>query len=378
MKKVCFVSTIAWPLKVFMMPHICRIAMSHRVTLAADNISELELKNLECDISKKDISILRQINLFSDLVTLFKLWQFFRKNRFYCVHSIMPKAGLLSMIAAAAACVPVRLHTFTGQVWTTRKGVLRLFLMFMDRLTALFSTRVLADSLLQRDFLIANKIVKSSKIEVLGAGSIAGVNTNRFAPNSKARLDVRCELGIEHDDLVFLFIGRLNKDKGIFDLLKAFELVCVNFPNSHLILVGPDEGNIDKYILTLKDILKNKIHRAGFTERPERYMASADIFCLPSYREGFSCVILEAAATCIPTVASRINGIVDSVVEGVTGILYEPGNVQELTIAMTMLSENKSLRLKMGVAARIHAIEHFSEAQITNAFEMFYHRQGVI
>jgi len=378
MKKVCFVSTIAWPLKVYMMPHIRRIAMRHRVTLAADNISELELKNLEYDISKKDISILRQINLFSDLVTLFKLWQFFRKNRFYCVHSIMPKAGLLSMIAAAAACVPVRLHTFTGQVWTTRTGVLRRFLMFMDRLTALFSTRVLADSLLQRDFLIANKIVKSSKIEVLGAGSIAGVNTNRFVPNSKVRLDVRCEFGIEHDDLVFLFIGRLNKDKGIFDLLKAFELVCVNFPNSHLILVGPDEGNFDEHILTLKDFLKNKIHRAGFTEMPERYMASADIYCLPSYREGFNSVILEASATCIPTVASRINGIVDSVVEGVTGILYEPGNVQELTIAMTMLSENQSLRLKMGVAARIHAIEHFSEARITNAFEMFYHRQGVI
>ena len=378
MKKVCFVSTIAWPLKVYMGPHIRRIAMRHRVTLAADNISELELKNLECDISKKDISILRQINLFSDLVTLFKLWQFFRKNRFYCVHSIMPKAGLLSMIAAAAACVPVRLHTFTGQVWATRTGALRRFLMFMDRLTALFSTRVLADSLLQREFLIVNKIVKSSKIEVLGAGSIAGVNTNRFVPNSKVRLDVRCELGIEHDDLVFLFIGRLNKDKGIFDLLKAFELVCLNFPNSHLILVGPDEGNFDEYILTLKDFLKNKIHRAGFTEMPERYMASADIFCLPSYREGFNSVILEAAATCIPTVGSRINGIVDSVVEGVTGILCEPGNVQELTIAMTMLSENQSLRLKMGVAARIHAIEHFSEARITNAFEMFYHRQGVI
>jgi len=86
MKKVCFVSTIAWPLKVYMMPHIRRIAMRHRVTLAADNISELELKNLECDISKKDISILRQINLFSDLVALFKLWQFFRKNRIYCVY----------------------------------------------------------------------------------------------------------------------------------------------------------------------------------------------------------------------------------------------------------------------------------------------------
>jgi glycosyltransferase involved in cell wall biosynthesis len=377
MKKVCFVSTVAWPLKVFMQPHICKIAMRHRVTLVADNISKLELKNLECDILKKDIYILRQINLFSDLVALFKLWQFFRKNRFYCVHSIMPKAGLLSMIAAAAACVPVRLHTFTGQVWVTRTGVSRRFLIFMDRLTALFSTHVLADSLLQREFLIANKIVKSSKIEVLGAGSIAGVNTNRFVSNSKVRLNVRFELGIEHDDLVFLFIGRLNKDKGIFDLLKAFELVCLNFPNSHLVLVGPDEGSFNEYILTFKDSLKNKIHRTGFTEMPERYLAAADIFCLPSYREGFNSVILEAAATCIPIIGSRINGIIDSVVEGVTGILYEPGNVQELTIAMITLSENQSLRLKMGVAARIHVIEHFSEAQITNAFEMFYHRQGV-
>jgi glycosyltransferase involved in cell wall biosynthesis len=359
-------------------PHIRKVTNFNKVTLVADRSSILKMSSFGRSVSCKNIKILRRINLLSDMKTLFRLWIFFKTKHFDCVHSIMPKAGLLSMFAAALAGVPVRIHTFTGQTWVTRTGASRQFLMFMDRLIVIFSTHILADSLLQREFLITNKIVRSCKIEVLGAGSISGINTNRFLPDAEARLEVRCELGIKHDDLVFLFVGRLNKDKGIFDLLQAFERIYLAFPNSHLILVGPDEGNLDEYILTIKDLFKNRIHRVGFTESPERYMAAADIFCLPSYREGFNNAVLEAAATCVPTVGSRINGIVDSVVEGVTGILHEPGNVQELVLAMTTLAENDSLRLKMGVAARSHVIKNFSEVQITNACEIFYRRLGVI
>jgi glycosyltransferase involved in cell wall biosynthesis len=378
MKNICFISTIAWPLKVYMGPHIRKVTNFNSVTLVADRASVLEMSVFGCSVSYKNIKILRRINLLLDIKALFELWMFFKANHFNCVHSIMPKAGLLSMAAAAAAGIPLRIHTFTGQIWVTRTGFSKQLLMFMDRLIVMFSTHILTDSLLQREFLIANKIVKPAKIHVLGAGSIAGINTNRFLPDAEVRLKVRRELGIEHDAIVFLFVGRLNKDKGILDLLKAYEQIYLTFPNSYLILVGPDEGNFDECILKTKDIFKNRIHREGFTECPEQFMAAADILCLPSYREGFNNVVLEAAATCLPTVGSRINGIVDSIVEGVTGILHEPGNVQELVLAMTTLAENDSLRLKMGVAAREHVIKHFSEVRITNAFEMFYRRLGVI
>lgn len=376
--KVCFVSTIAWSLKFHIAPHIRKISESCQVTLVANEISSAARGVFDPAVVLKNILIERKIDLFADIVTVFRLWRFFRREHFDCVHSIAPKAGLLAMLAAKAAGVPIRFHTFTGQVWVTRKGMSRRFLMMMDWLIARFATHVLTDSLSQQEFLIENKIVGPEKVGTLALGSIAGIDTVRFAPDGAAKEKIRSELGIGHSDIVFLFIARLNRDKGVSDLLRAFEEISVQHPEMHLLLVGPDEENYDEYFATLNKALQGKIHRVGFTPHPERYMAAADVFCLPSYREGFNNVVLESAAVCVPAVASRINGITDPVVDGVTGILHEPGNIAEIVRAMLALALDQPLRLKMGDAARTRVIQIFSQERLTNAFAMFYRNHGVL
>ncbi|MFA6922444.1 MAG: glycosyltransferase, partial [Gallionella sp.] len=240
-QKVCFVSTITWSLKFHLSPHIRKISEKCRVTLVADEVSSMDLDVFGPIVAIKSIPIKRRISMLSDIATLFELWLFFMCEGFSCIHSIAPKAGLLAMLAATLASVPVRFHTFTGQVWVTRTGLSRLFLMGMDWLIAQCATQILTDSLSQRDFLIANRIVKPDKITVLGIGSVVGVDTLRFAPNKSAREQVRINFGIGDSALVYIYVGRLNSEKGVSDLLQAFEIVSDQFLEAHLLLVGPDE-----------------------------------------------------------------------------------------------------------------------------------------
>ncbi|MEO5333116.1 MAG: glycosyltransferase [Magnetococcus sp. YQC-5] len=376
--RVCFVSTICWPLNVYMGPHIRKVCESSQVTLVADRFDALSYEYFGDKISFHPVMIQRKIDLLTDLRSLWNLWFFFKTQKFDCVHSIMPKAGLLAMLAATAAGVPKRFHTFTGQVWITRTGMSRRFLRLMDCLIARCATHLLTDSFSQRDFLIANKIVKAEKIDVLGVGSIVGVNTVRFAPNHAARKQVRQELGIGMQDLVFIFLGRLNKDKGVGDLLEAFKRTAALQGDIHLVLVGPDEFNFDSYIAAMDKPLRSIIHRIDFTNQPELYLAAADVFCLPSYREGFGNALIEAAAIGLPAIASRIYGISDAVLDGVTGILHECGNIQEMVSIMLKMAQDEALRSTMGSAARARVMADFSEERLTKAFMDFYHREQVV
>ncbi len=375
---VCFVSTIAWPLKVYLEPHFRKISETCQVFLVAQDTSVLTNEIIGPSYTFIDIKINRRISLFSDFLALFRLWFLFRRERFTCVHSIMPKSGLLAMVAATLAGVPIRFHTFTGQVWVTQEGMWRRFLMLMDWLIAQCATQILTDGFSQRDLLIAERIVKPDKIEVLGGGSIVGVDTNRFSPNKAARNKIRFDFGIAESAIVFIFVGRINKDKGIDDLLKSFENISELIFETHLLIVGPDEDNYYAKFDKFNVELRNKIHHIAFTSRPEYYMAGADICCLPSYREGFGSVLIETAAVGLPAVASRIYGITDAVVDQVTGILHEPGNIQEISQSMLKLALDKPLRRKMGDAARMRVIQEFSQERLTTAFETFYRKHGVL
>jgi glycosyltransferase involved in cell wall biosynthesis len=358
--------------------HIRKIAEGSEITLVADGVSDLSEEVFGAAVCFHDLAISRKINLSADASALFRLWRFFRQRRFNCVHSIMPKAGLLSMLAAVAAAVPCRFHTFTGQVWVTRTGIARWFLMLMDRLIATLATGVITDSLSQRDFLIAHNIVRPEKISVLGKGSITGVDTLRFVPDPIVRANGRRDLGICDDDFVFLFVGRLTRDKGVNDLLKAFAEIAGGCPDIHLLLVGPDEDGYDSCIANLAETLRQRIHSVGFTDRPEQFMAISDVICLPSYREGFGSVLIEAASAELPAIASRIYGISDAVVDGVTGVMHEPGDVSEIVLCMSRLAKDQPLRRRMGIAARARAIEDFSEELLTAAFCAYYRKHGVL
>jgi glycosyltransferase involved in cell wall biosynthesis len=308
------------------------------------------------------VEIRRAISPCHDLAAGIKLWGIYAKRGFSAVFTITPKGGLLGMAAALAARVPARVHCFTGQVWATKKGPGRLILKSVDRLIAACATHVLADSPSQRDFLVAEGVVCRRKVQVLGDGSISGVDAGRFKPDPARRAEVRGRLGIPPDGLCLLYVGRMKREKGVPDLLSAFRSLREEFPDLHLILVGPDEENL------LHEAGSPGLHVVGYAKDVEKYMAAADIFCLPSYREGFGSVLIEAAAAGLPSVASRIYGITDAVIDGETGLLHQPGDSSDLARALRVLLLNPQARRDMAEAGRLRALEKFSSGYLEELF----------
>jgi len=254
----------------------------------------------------------------------------------------------------------------------TKRGWQRSALKLFDRLIVLFATRVLVDSPSQRDFLIAEGVLPQGKGIVIGCGSICGIEVQRFHPDAHVREAMRAELEISSQQIVILFLGRLNRDKGMLDLAAAFAAVAAQRTDVILVLVGAEEDVPFTRIQDICGASRDRLRRVGFTAKPERYMAAADIFCLPSYREGFGQVIIEAGASGVPTVASRIYGVTDAVDDGKTGLLFPPGDIAALTQALLQLIVNRDLRQQMGEAARMRALELFSSQRIAGEMLALY------
>ena len=309
------------------------------------------------------ITIRREISLLKDLTTVYKLWKVYRTGKYSVVHSTTPKAGLLSAIAAFLARVPVRLHTFTGQPWVTMSGFKRRLLRFCDWLVVRLNTQCYADSFGQRNFLLQEKIGKEKDIKVLGKGSLAGVDLQRFNPtvvSEEQKQTLRQRLGLSPKRPVFLFVGRITEDKGVFELIEATAQLTANAYVFDVLIVGPFERFIEKTIREKAAAVTNaNIHFTGFCDKPEEYFAIADVLCLPSYREGFGTVVIEAAAMGVPAIGTKIYGLSDAIEEGETGLLVAPRSVEELASAMRYLMDEPELRKLMGKAAKERAVAEY-------------------
>lgn len=373
MKKLCFVATIPAVVHSFLKEHIRASAEKWSVRIISNPDGSELLNNLDAQFIP--LVIERKPSPWRDLCDLIQLVILFHREHCDLVHSITPKAGLLSMMAAWLVGVPNRMHTFTGQVWANKRGWQRSALKLFDKMIALFATHILVDSPSQRDFLVAEGILLQGKGIVLGQGSICGVDECRFHPDVREREAVRAELGISPEQTVILFLGRLNRDKGILDLVAAFTHIASIRDDVVLVLVGAEEDITYTHVQEICGEYRGRLHRVSFTPTPERYMAATDIFCLPSYREGFGQVIIEAAASGVPTAASRIYGITDAVDDGKTGLLFPAGDVAALTQSLSGLIEDQALRQKMGEAARERALKFFSSVEITGELQDLYDRQ---
>lgn len=364
-KKNCFVVSTPMTTQVFLKDQIQTLSRYFEITCVANYTDNPEYKIVWGRVRIKDIPLSRSVKPLQDLKALFKLFLFFRKEQFCVIHTITPKAGLIGMLAAFLAGTKIRIHTFTGQVWVTRKGMAYWFLKNIDLVIGFLTTHAYTDSSSQRDFLIKKKIIQSNKIKTLADGSISGVDLKKFIPSKFNRNEIRNALGLNKDSVIILFLGRMNMDKGVKDLVKAF--VRIDTENTHLLLVGPDECGMRKHLFPTEGLFPSRIHFVDYTSEPEKYMAAADIFCLPSYREGFGSTIIEAAACGLPSVASRIYGLTDAVIHGVTGFLYPPGNIESLLQALVKLVENPTFRNRMGKTARNRAMDLFSQKRMTQA-----------
>lgn len=352
------------------------IAAGHEVVLISSGGEETEWLKAIPGVRFYEIDIPRKISLLRDLVALWKLFRFFRRERFDIVHSTTPKAGMLSAMAGYFARVPVRLHTFTGQPWVEMRGMLRSIAKTGDRLTAYFDTLCYADSFSQRDFIISEGVCHEKRIRVPGFGSLAGVDTSRFDPEkwASSKESTLKELDIPAGYKVITFVGRLTKDKGLEELTDAFGSVCRNGQKCILLLIGPGEAEDGTLSGPATNRSDPNVRFIGYSTQPERYLAATDVFCLPSYREGFGNVVIEAAAMGVPTVGTDIVGLRDAVVDGETGLLVPPKDSAALASALLSLLVDGERRIAMGKKARFRATSQFDARKVNAAVLDEYRR----
>ncbi|MCQ2266415.1 MAG: glycosyltransferase family 4 protein [Bacteroidaceae bacterium] len=313
------------------------------------------------------VEMARQISPWSDLRSLWKLWRVFRRERPDMVHSMTPKAGLLSMIAARLAGVPLRVHTFTGLVWPTERGLKRLILQTTDRLTCLCATHIIPEGQgvmhdLQRE-------ITHKPMRVLGYGNVRGVDMEYYQPRNIEQPGNADSIdNLEHlenlaplNHPVFLFVGRILPDKGVRELVEAF----LRLRRGTLLLVGPTEQ-----ALPLPE--NERIIQVGMQADVRPWMEMADVLVLPSYREGFPNVVLEAGAMELPCIVTDINGSREIVVEGETGLIVPARSADHLLQAMQWMADHPEERRAMGRKARPHIAKHWEQSYVRQCLKDYY------
>ena len=317
------------------------------------------------------IPILRGIAPFRDFIALIRLWWLLVRLQPVLTEFSTPKAGLLGNLAALLAGVPVRIYLLRGLRLETATGARRLVLLAAERLAGWSAHRVVCNSPSLLAESAALKLAPEGKLKLVGDGSSHGVDTQRFAPGPCA---LRKELGIAPDAPVIGFVGRLTRDKGVPELIEAFEKVLDTEPRARLLMVGWFDASED----ALEAGLRRRIEChpgmicTGFMQDPAPWYRAMDMVVLPTRREGFPNAVLEAAASGVPVITTLATGARDAVVPEVTGLLVPPGYPEAICEAILKLLEDKSRRHAMGAAARRWVIEHFSEERVLQLTIEFY------
>ena len=364
--RLCVVSTTPLVIHFFIRPHLEALARHYDVTLVLNQQIDTYAPLPDLPVRVVSMGIMRTITPWQDVKCIAGLYALFRRERFDQVWAVVPKAGLLAMVAGWLAAIPSRVFIFQGEAWATRSGVLRLILKTVDRVTAWCSTHLLAVSHTERDLLESERIVPPGRLQVLGAGSISGVDVKRFKPDSAVRDRLRQELGIPNDAVVALYVGRLKAEKGVVELAAAFARTRTTKP-LYLVFVGPDEAGMTPRLQALCAHTQ-RLRMAGYTPQPEHYMAMADFICLPSHREGFGMVVIEAASCGVPAIGTRVSGVSDAIVDTVTGLQFEVGNVDQLGQALTRMTDDQPWRQGLAEAARKRVLDQFEQGAVIERY----------
>ena len=312
------------------------------------------------------IPMARPIALVRDIVCLFKFIFFFLKERPYVVHGNTPKASMLSMVAAWVTRVPVRIYMCHGLRYQGTQGKMRNLLMWMEKLTCACATEVICVSNGVRDTFAEDGICDFNKSVVIGAGSATGLDVEHFNPEVVEHNVLRTELGLSQDDFIFIFVGRIVTDKGINELVSAFNRLSGEYPHAHLVLIGNEELEQNPITADSRSVIhSNKhIHPIGRRTDVRPYLKDADAFVFPSYREGFGMVLIEANAMGSPAISSDIIGCNEIIIEGENGALIPSKDANALYIKMKEWLENPESVKKMSAVCRKSIVQRFNRAEV--------------
>lgn len=328
----------------------------------------------------------RKITPFQDIMCLIQLIRIIREIKPDVIHTHTPKAGLLGMIAGRICRVPVRLHTVAGLPLMEAGGLKRSLLELTERLTYSCAHKVYPNSSGLEKFLTRVLDIDPGKLKVIGKGSSNGIDTEFFkrSPELEDRArSIRVERGIHSHDLVFSFVGRIVRDKGIVELVEAFKIVSdhlrqsagnTDAPRIFLMLVGPFETDLDPLPEDIKRFIDEdpRVIQAGFQRDVRSWLMASDIFVFPSYREGFPNVVMQACLLQIPCIVSDINGCNEIISNGITGLIVQPKDVKSLSDAMLLLVADKEKRKEFSEFGRAFVFENYKREVVWDAIRREY------
>ena len=312
------------------------------------------------------VEMTRTITPLKDLKALLKLYKFFKKEKPFIVHTHTPKAGTVGMIAAKLAGVPNRLHTIAGLPLLEKTGVMRKLLNLVEKLTYSCSTLILPNSFKLKRIILTEKFTSASKLKVIGHGSSNGIDTEHYNiahVTEKEKEQLRESLNINENDTVFIFIGRIVKDKGINELVAAFNLLTKKHSRCKLLLIGSRENHLDPLLSKTEILIKENICiiPTGVQKDIRPYVSISHALTFPSYREGFPNVVLQASCMCLPCIVSDINGCNEIIEDQVNGLIIPVKNSEALESAMIYMIENPEKRLDMIKHSRKRILERYKQ-----------------
>lgn len=376
MKKLIRTATVSISLDILLKGQLAFLNEYYQVIAVSGNDIHLEnVKNRE-RVQTIDVPMYRTISPFKDLISLVTLYFLFKKEKPLIVHSITPKAGLVSMIAAYFAGVPIRIHTFTGLLFPYKKGFLHHLLLFLDKVLCRFSTHIFPEGEGVKKDLLAYKVTKKP-LKIIANGNINGIDLDYFNSNAideNQKQTLKNQLNIASSDFVFVFVGRLVSDKGINELVAAFsDLSNVN-SNCKLLLVGPFENDLDPLNEETLDIIEtNKsIISVGFQTDIRPYLSISDAFVFPSYREGFPNVVLQAGAMNLPCIVTDISGSNEIIIPNENGIIIPVKDEKAIFDGLNVLISNNELLNNCKSNARNLISSRYEQSKVWTALLQEY------
>lgn len=349
MKKLVRITTVPISLEKLLENQARFFKTFYSVTLVSSQKEQLQRLAKEQGVNHFSLEMTRKITPLHDLRCLLQLIRFLRKDKPHIVHTHTPKAGIVGMLAAFIAGVPLRMHTVAGLPLMEAKGLKKSILYVVERLTYRCATHVYPNARGLMDFIQEKKLAGKTPLKCIGNGSSNGIDLTYFNPervSKEQEMSFREKWNISKDDFVFLFIGRLVGDKGVNELVAAFEQLANKIPNAKLLMVGPQEPTLDPLKqVTIASIEKNpKIVSTAYQQDVRPFLKMAQVFVFPSYREGFPNVVLQAGAMGIPCIVSDINGCNEIIENEVNGLIVPPKSIQPLSEKMYSLYKDPKKR----------------------------------
>jgi len=371
MEKLIRVTTVPLSLDKLLEGQLSFMSNYFDVTAISSDIEYLKQCASKENVDYYNLEMSRRITPFNDLISLIKLTSYFIRVKPLIVHSHTPKAGIISMIAAKIANVPLRIHTVAGLPLMEASGIKQKILIYVEKLTYKCATNVYSNSSGMRDFILENNFINKDKIKTLANGSTNGIDTQYFSYNNineQTKVELKENLGITNNDFIFVFVGRLVGDKGVNELVIAFKKMLKYNSNIKLLLVGQEENQLDPLEeSTLNEIISNKnIIAVGYQNDIRPYLSISNCLVLPSYREGFPNVVMQAGAMGLPSIVSNINGCNEIIIDKINGLLIKSKNSCDLEKAMNNLCNDPLLYNKLKSSSRNLITSRYEQKKVWN------------